>query len=218
MIINFSYKNSVIKLVAQDNEWIGCRINNYKMFYELELLEYIKSRFIGGVALDVGANIGNHSIFFSKFIFDKTYAFETNPTNFSLLIQNKTNNNISDNKLILYQVALSDDHYKYVNNDFIGNMGRSFIVEGEGELETKKLDDFDLPKVNFIKMDVEGHELKVLKGATNLIKRDFPHIVLECNNYTDDFERLNPYMKSIEYISKKVIDNMFYYEHENISK
>ncbi len=218
MIIEFNYKGNNIKISAQSNEWIGNRINTNKMFYELDLLEYIKSRFNGGAALDIGANIGNHSIFFSKFIFDKTFAFETNPTNFSLLSENKQINNIDDEKLLTYNVALSDDHYQYINNDFVGNMGRSFITEGNGESITKKLDDFDLPKIDFIKMDVEGHELKVLKGAINLINRDYPNIVLECNNYTDDFEKLNPYMISIGYTCKKVIDNMFYYEYENISK
>jgi FkbM family methyltransferase len=217
MVIKFNYKGNEIKISALDNEWICNRINNNKTFYELDLLEYIKSRFTGGVGLDIGANIGNHSIFFSKFIFDKTYAFETNPTNFSLLEENKKINNIDD-KLIIYNVALSDSNYNYVNKDFKSNMGRSFIVEGDGNLLTKRLDEFDLPKVDFIKMDVEGHELKVLKGAVNLINKDYPHIVLECNNYTDDFEKLNPYMISIGYVCKKVIDNMFYYEHENISK
>jgi len=218
MIIEFNYRGTVVKISAQAGEWIGERINRDKMFYEIDLLHYIESRFSDGAVLDIGANIGNHSIYFSKFIFDKTFSFETNPTNFMLLQENKRINNIEDNKLILHKVAISDGNYSYTNHDFIGNMGRSFISEGDGELITKKLDDFNLPKVSLIKMDVEGHELKVLKGATKLIGRDFPHIVLECNNYTDDFERVNPYMLQIGYKNTKVIDNMFYYEYENISK
>jgi len=218
MIVEFKYQDTPIKITSQDGEWIGERIRRDNMFYEIDLLHYIKSRFNDGVVLDIGANIGNHSIFFSKFIFEKTFAFETNPTNFNLLLENKRINNIGDDKLILNNIAISDGNYKYANHDFLGNMGRSFIVEGDGELITKTLDDFDLPKIALIKMDVEGHELKVLKGAIKLINRDFPHIVLECNNYSDDFERVNPYMLQIGYKNTKVIDNMFYYEYQDISK
>jgi FkbM family methyltransferase len=221
MIIEFSYNNEKIKIAAHSSDTISDIINgvynskHQKTFYELELLEYIKSKFTGGVVLDIGANIGNHSLFFSKFVFNKTFAFETNPSNIILLNETKKINNISDESLVIYHVALSDGHYKYINKDFRGNMGRSFIIEGEGDLITKKLDDFDLPKVDLIKLDVEGHELNVLKGSNVLINKDFPHIVLECNDYTDDFNKVNPYMLQLNYkLIKKFEPNMFYYEHE----
>ena len=92
-------------------------------------------------------------------------------------------------------------------------MGRSYIVEGTGDLITKKLDDFELPKIDFIKIDVEGHELNVLKGGINLINRDFPHIALECNENTDNFEKTNPFMLGLNYkLIRKFEPNMYYYE------
>ena len=215
-LVEFTHDGELIKINVQPNEWIGDRIKRNNTFYELDLLNYIKSRFNGGVGLDIGANIGNHSLFFSKFIFDKVFSFEPNPTNFSLLLENKLINKINDDTLFLHNIALSDGNYNYKNNDFFGNMGISFITENEGESITKKLDDYDLPEVNLIKMDVEGHELKVLKGAKDLINKYHPHIVLECNNYTDDFERVNPYMLEIGYKNTATIDNMFYYEYENL--
>ncbi len=41
----------------------------------------------------------------------------------------------------------------------------------------------NIPKVGFIKLDVDGYELKVLKGAINTIKRDYPPILLELSEY-----------------------------------
>jgi len=79
-----------------------------------------------------------------------------------------------------------------------------------------KLDDFDLPKVDFMKLDVEGHELKILKGAMNLINRDFPDIILESmENGHGAPEKIDPFMKSIGY---RMVESfgyycMYYYKH-----
>jgi hypothetical protein len=43
----------------------------------------------------------------------------------------------------------------------------------------KRLDDFSFDRVGFIKIDVEGHELSVLKGARELLQRDKPNLLIE---------------------------------------
>lgn len=53
-------------------------------------------------------------------------------------------------------------------------------------IDTRRLDSLELPRVGFIKIDVEGHELAVLKGALALIGRDRPNLLVELN------ERHNP--------------------------
>ena len=50
----------------------------------------------------------------------------------------------------------------------------------------KRLDDFDLPQIGFIKIDVEGHEESVLHGAEGIIERDRPNLMIEIE------ERHNP--------------------------
>ena len=211
MKIEFKYKNDVIKINGHVGDHITNTINSSKKFYEQNLLEYIESRFTGGNALDIGANIGNHSVYFSKFIFDKTFAFEANENNFQLLSKNKKDNNIND-KLYIYHTALSDGKYKFKSDNIVANMGANRVIEGEGDLTTTKIDDYPLPKIDFIKIDVERHELKVLKGADNLIKRDFPEIVLECTaNTASDFKIIAPYLKDLGYEPIHSFSNTLYY-------
>ncbi len=185
-------------------------------FYEQNILEFIQSKYSGGTALDIGANIGNHSIFFSKFVFDKTISFEASPKNFSLLFQNKVLNSLGDDKLEIHNVALSDGEHRYNFLEYQHNVGGTMVVEGDGFAITKTIDSFDLPKVDFIKLDVEGHELKVLKGAANLISRDFPDIMVECDIHEEtSFNNVDIYMESIGYRLIDVFrDNqMYYYKH-----
>jgi len=52
----------------------------------------------------------------------------------------------------------------------------------EIEVETRRIDDYDLPDVGFIKIDVEGHELAVLAGAEATLTRHRPNLLIECND------------------------------------
>ncbi|MEY2508005.1 MAG: hypothetical protein QOH01_2334 [Verrucomicrobiota bacterium] len=52
----------------------------------------------------------------------------------------------------------------------------------EIEVETRRIDDYDLVDVGFIKIDVEGHELAVLAGAANTLARHTPNLLIECND------------------------------------
>jgi hypothetical protein len=53
------------------------------------------------------------------------------------------------------------------------------FVSGAGDIEMHALDDFDLDCVDFMKVDVEGYELEVLKGAAQTLTRCRPCVVVE---------------------------------------
>ena len=90
----------------------------------------------------------------------------------------------------IHPVALSDQSGEadfWVPSGGAGTEGRGSL-EGPGpsgdgwihrEATTARLDDFDLGDVGFLKVDVEGHELPVLKGATGLIERERPTVLVE---------------------------------------
>ena len=138
-------------------------------------------------ALDVGANIGNHSIFFSQ-IFKDVVAFEPNPYVFNLLKINSDGLNISPMNYGLSNenstLTLSFDR----NNLGAGRIKSAVVVAGSASPEVAirvcRLDDvtiLDDRNVSLIKLDVEGHELSVLEGAAGLIARTRPVIVFEQN-------------------------------------
>ena len=114
-------------------------------------------------AVDVGCRRGEYTI--SLLIdFKKIYAFDYRP---SMTIESK--------KLIYHQIALGDKDIKVKANAGV------IVEDGKLVVQQKKLDDYHLLDVDYIKVDVEGHELKVLKGAINTIERCNPLIVIEEN-------------------------------------
>jgi FkbM family methyltransferase len=71
----------------------------------------------------------------------------------------------------------------------------------EIEVETRRLDDYDLPDVGFIKIDVEGHEVAVLEGAVTTLARHRPNLLIECNeeHQPDAVKRLGAWLEAHEY-------------------
>ena len=64
------------------------------------------------------------------------------------------------------------------------------------EVETRRIDDYDLTDVGFIKIDVEGHELAVLEGAEATLARHTPNLLIECNeeHQPDAVQRLGTWL------------------------
>lgn len=130
--------------------------------------------------IDIGANIGNHSLFFSR-LFKNVISFEPHPTNFKLLAMNVQGRNVE-----IHNIALSDADTSItldVNDSFNSGAHRlanEELTEGI-HIKAIRLDGFitDDQYIDFMKIDVEGHEVKVLKGAVNTIKRCRPTIVFE---------------------------------------
>lgn len=140
------------------------------------------------IALDVGANIGNHSIYFSK-LFHQVIAFEPNPRTFALLKFNTEfacpANNITcrnyglsnvDSRLMFSVDRANMGGASIVSNGLAGFNCESFLIDvkrldGIGELSNKE--------IALIKIDVEGHELAVLQGSEFLIRANRPIILFE---------------------------------------
>lgn len=148
-----------------------------------EELEFL-TRFIDGVTVcDVGAYIGNHTLAFAERA-ARVVAFEPNPVTYELL---KLNCRDHPNVIPL-RLAASDRNGTARAAVPRTNYGESRIADEarEGELaltfELVSLDDVELlasGRVGLLKIDVEGHEPQVLRGAEQLLRRDRPLVVLE---------------------------------------
>lgn len=157
-------------------------------FYEAAALDCIKRSVFEKIknqrtCLDIGANIGNHSLFFSYF-FKSIISFEPNPRAFLLLQANAMlNYNIKPINL-----GLSSKAGKGIASIGLQNIGgaslnikRNNSIDVEFSLEI--LDDFvknnSIEDIDFIKIDVEGHEIEVLEGAKLTLKKFKPCIAIE---------------------------------------
>src|SRR5206468_4045383 len=89
-----------------DVDVIAREIRERSLFFEIGLLEHIYLSVAGrGVFLDVGANIGNHSVFFAKFCADHVLAVEPNPKVLPLLRRNLKTNALGRHTVFPFAVA-----------------------------------------------------------------------------------------------------------------
>lgn len=163
-------------------------------FYEPEELGILRESFpLGGAFLDIGANVGNHSVFVAKFLHaSKVVLIEPNPPAIALLESNVMLNQIDDVcDLSKLGYGLSDGEH---SSAFIrigrNNLGGARVKEGSGDVPLATADSligdqsFDL-----IKIDVEGMEIKVLQGLKSVLERSNCKVFIEVDqrNY-EDFE------------------------------
>jgi len=137
------------------------------------ILEHIKE---GDWVVDGGAFIGDHTIAYLKSVGNtgRVFAFEPNPDALACLAHN-----CPDAKIHPYGLGDYSDTKKICKNV---NAGASSIGDsGETEVKINCLDSYDLPRLDFLKLDVEGYELKALQGAEQTICEYRPKMWIEIN-------------------------------------
>lgn len=142
------------------------------------------------VIVDVGANIGATVSVAAALLPGATItALEPSPRALRCLRETVQANEIGDRVNIIPQaVGKERSTATLAECDFLA--GSHFVQKGHGFAEEEQisvpvipLDDLDIQHVDLIKIDVEGFELDVLRGATETIRRHAPAIVLEFNSW-----------------------------------
>jgi FkbM family methyltransferase len=156
-------------------------------FYEAEELKII-SAYVrrGSVFLDIGANVGNHSLYVTKILgVSKVIAVEPNPTAYRVLLINAAINDLRD-RLVHFPVGLCDTTARgsVRNGTSLFNLGgASLDIDAAGTVPLVRGDDLlDGTHVDFIKIDVEGMEPAVLRGLSKTLRRDRPGLFIEAND------------------------------------
>ncbi|MGI3170953.1 FkbM family methyltransferase [Pseudooceanicola sp. C21-150M6] len=155
-------------------------------FFEAGSLEKLKRilKVANPRILEVGANIGNHVVWYSKHLDPaRIYPVEPNPDALRLLEDNIDANGIGgyvDRRGMGYGAGRSSGRFR-TQQDNADNLGATRLVADDGGgIETKTLDALmGEDRVDFIKIDAEGMEFDVLDGAQALIARDRPVIWIE---------------------------------------
>ncbi|MCL1477303.1 FkbM family methyltransferase [Marinobacter sp. M3C] len=193
--LSISQRNDM--LFISPNDKIGSVIQSHG-YYEKEFLICIKVlvehlSISNKLAVDVGANIGNHTLYFSH-LFDSVVAFEPS-LSLNLVLQANLIRNKRKNVEVI-RCGLGETN----GNAFIKELSREHtgmveleIFSGDSEglveaVEVNRGDDllFDrLLPIGFIKVDVEGMEVSVFKGMKECISRDKPLIAFEARNIVE---------------------------------
>ncbi len=138
----------------------------------------------GSIAVDIGAHIGSYTLPLAR-TFKTVIAFEPNPYNRYILNLNVKLNKLSNVRV--EPVALSNMTGVvplYVQSDQGGTSSlnkKHYGIHYDKIVRVKvlRLDDFGFRNVGFVKIDVEGEELRVLKGASDTIERSKPVLGVE---------------------------------------
>lgn len=176
-----SRAGDALGLIKDPQEYIQSHWARGK-FFEARMLEYIYWHFKGRTFVDVGSNIGNHVLFFAKFCKPRRVV-SVEPVAASLAHQCEVLRlNGVEGGVHFFNVALSDREGRGAMRPWETNpallSGSMSLGEGD-EVDVTTLDALDLRGVNVLKVDVEGHELAVLRGGRKLLERERPHIFAE---------------------------------------
>jgi FkbM family methyltransferase len=179
-----------------------------------KLVEINPYNIVAPVVLDIGANIGLYCFELSKKINrhdGKCIAFEPRSDNYSVLCDRNHHKN-----LVLENFAVSNT-IGTVNLYLNASHGKNSLIKydefigfGSEVACTVTLDSYlsvnKVENVFFVKVDVEGHELEVIEGYVELIKRDWPIILCEVENrhlhpQNNSVEKFIEYFSSLGYVA-----------------
>jgi len=156
-------------------------------FYEEQELALIKAVFpLGGSFVDIGANVGNHSLYVARFLSPaQVIPFEPNPKAYRLLLTNLGLNGVAGLcDLSHIGLGLSDRSEGGYGMEWRDrNLGGAQMQPGEGSLRVERGDDLlQGVRPDLIKIDVEGMEMQVLAGLDRTVAQARPWLFIEVDN------------------------------------
>jgi FkbM family methyltransferase len=200
-----------------------CRINNredlvFMTNHEDDIIEHFTPK-EGDIVVDIGAHMGRYTIISSKRVGanGKVVAIEADPSNFEMLKSNIKLNQLTNVTPLNYAVYSKETKIKLylpevesgytIYNTIISNRARTedkFVEVNANTLDCLlQLNEIRQEEVNWIKIDVEGAEFEVLKGATNVLSKSKDIALLievhGLDNYRPILEFVSSYNFKIEF-------------------
>lgn len=209
--------NQIEKNVVVDNMKYDCtyitslkRVRAYRDGHEADTQQWIDKYILNDeILFDIGACIGEISIYAALKNNARVYSFEPNCQNYALLYNNIFINNL-DKKIKAFNLALNDQtitsdliivkerylpgkshhHFSEVNKDIV-NFNKTVLNQNcLGYQLDELIKQFSLPIPNHIKIDVDGNEYKIIKGSNNtLSNKSLKTIACEFNPNIEDHSK-----------------------------
>ncbi|MCC7051503.1 MAG: FkbM family methyltransferase [Bacteroidia bacterium] len=218
---NYQYKHNTVRKFKFNKVWIEADISDYVAHYlyfgfkDIAHQKLLNLAIKDAVVLDIGTNIGSTLLQFANKVGEngRVYGFEPDKINYQVCLKN-----ISLNKF--KNIDVSNIGLGETNDTFIlavdtpTNRGGNRIVikkplnKESIKIDVQKLDDWILSKnidrINLIKIDVEGFDLKVLKGGVETIKKFKPILFIELDDNNlktvdDSAKNLVEFMENLNY-------------------
>ena len=201
-IVKFKYKDQIFNFfISGENVGLDVFLTSGEFFEEEELAYSLSLLPKNPVIIDIGANAGTHSVYWAKMAGAvKIFPFEPNPMMLPALMVNAKLNGadsiIFDH--LGYAVGAKKGLVTLQNHDeYLGAVVSQFKSDPKGKTPCVALDSIFKDKVDFIKIDVEGAEEDVIKGAKKLLTAHKPILMIEINNKRQ--EHMLPILASFGY-------------------
>lgn len=181
----------------------------------------------GDVVFDIGANIGSHTLPLARLVGDIGHVYAFEPTDFAI---NKLHNNLNLNTNLIKRVTVCQA--MLVSNENIlveKELFSSWPLVGDNKLHEKHkgqlmvttgaraatldniVKEYNITRIDFIKLDVDGFEYSVLSGGEKTLKKFKPTILMELAPYLFKNQK-NEFIQMIE-LYKKL--GYFFYDANN---
>ncbi len=184
LVLSRKIRHSGVTLPLNLGDWI-----QYWMFmegvYEKPLADYLRPHVSGRIFFDVGANIGSYTLSLARAA-ERIYSFEASPRNAATLnnfvqiaglqnidVINKGVSNRSGEQITIYSSPDTGG-----NNTQFHNFGNGCETVATITLD-QAVAEYQIPRVDVIKMDIEGSELAAFQGADEILSRHRPLLLIE---------------------------------------
>jgi FkbM family methyltransferase len=186
------------------NDFIGQTLETYGewAYSEIDLLAGLIKP--GHVVLDIGANIGTHTLSFAKMVQPDGFVFSFEPQriSFEFMCANVVANNLTNVFPVHAGVSdKADKIYVPIVDPTKAANAAAFAIQGYSAgdpVDIVTVDSMRLGRCNLIKADVEGMEYSVLQGARQTIETHRPVLFVE-NNYEEHSEKIITLVKEWRY-------------------
>lgn len=183
-------------LVNPHDQYVGRSLIAYGEWGEAEVRLFEQVLRPGDIAVEVGSNIGSHTVPISRAIGKEgvVHAFEPQRLVHQLLCANLALNDCHNVHVRQAAVSNSPGQVEFCSVPPYHELNYGSISVGQSlggdstmeQVSMLTIDTLDLPRLDFLKVDAEGHDLKVLQGGQSTIARHRPVIFVEVGEQTCD--------------------------------
>lgn len=183
----------VVRLICGLDDWIPWNVFLYGYYrmeenYQIFMLAKAKSC---RVIFDIGANIGYYTVQFSRITNGRVWAFEPCRPQFDTLQRNIALNNL-ENVVTSKTIVSDSDKKRRIYFYAMHNTGRSSLEISSEQFEDVQATSIDhycaaqsIAAIDLMKIDVEGHELRVLHGMCGMLaEKKVGSLFIELNEHT----------------------------------
>lgn len=184
----------------------GLKFINHKILKKLEGKDF----------LDLGAFKGDSAVMFSQYNPRNIYSFEMLDSIKPIYYKNIKLNQLDINKFHFINKGISDKKSTVNIND--SNEMANLSNHGNKSVDVTSIDEEFKGNTNIglIQMDIEGAEVKAIKGAINTIKNNEPLLLITIYHSPEQFFELKPFIESLDLGYKFMIRNLNFYKHTEL--